>query len=189
MHIDRRLNLILTVEREDGSKVYVHAAPISRESFDSFFLIMATAYGEIMGTSLRMLGNRVAMKLIKKIAENQEILESVEKGLIAEIRRLANVVIATDKGWETIPLQQAVTGNLIDEEEADEIENSIAFFTCFWHVTPKAQRAKALPGLANVWGARISSSDCTALVASLATSTETASTGPKPEAPLSSIPH
>ena len=64
MHIDRKLNLVIPVERDTG-KVYVHSTPISREAFDRYFMVLATAYAEIVGGPLRAVGNRVAMKMVK----------------------------------------------------------------------------------------------------------------------------
>ena len=184
MHIDRKLNLVIPVERDTG-KVYVHSTPISREAFDRYFMVLATAYAEIVGGPLRAVGNRVAMKMVKKVAADMDILQDVEGGVIAEIRRLSNVVQPGAAGWETVPFQDALSRKLFDPEEAEEIENNIGFFMLLSHMTPRASRAAMLDGLAKAWGVQISSSDCTVLAASLATSTVTASTGPKaPQSPI-----
>jgi hypothetical protein len=58
-----------------------------------------------------MSGPRVAAMILKDKAIELGVWdgpEGVERGLIQEIRRLANVFVPTDKGWETIPINEAV---------------------------------------------------------------------------------
>lgn len=187
MHIDKKtLNLVIPFEREDGLKIYVHAALIDRAVFDRYFMVIAAAYGELTGGPMRGVANRVAMRALRQAAEDVDMAPDVTAGLIDEIKRLTNVTAPGPAGWQSLPLTQAVTAGLLDEEEADEVENNVAFFTCFWFMTRKAIRLKTLDGLAKAWGVLLSPLDCTAHAASLPTSIATEPTGAR--AAPSSIP-
>lgn len=188
MHLDKKtLNLVIPLERENGLKTYVHATPIDRAVFDRYFMVIATAYAEITSGPLRGYANRVAMRALRQAAENADMADEVIGGLIEEIRRLTNVTAPTKDGWQTLPLTQAITAGLLDGEEADEVENNVAFFTCFWHMTRRADRKRVLDGLAKAWGVQVSPLDCTEHAASLQTSTAIEPSGPRE--PVSSIPH
>lgn len=187
MHIDKKtLNLVIPLDRDDGLKVYVHATPVDRAVFDRYFMLIANAYASITGGPLKGYANRVAMRALRQTAEETDMAPDVTAGLIEEIKRLTNVTAPTKDGWQTLPLTQAVAASLIDAEEADEVENNVAFFTCFWHMTRRAERKRVLDGLARAWGVQLSPLDCTEHAASLQTSTAIEPSGPR--APASSIP-
>jgi hypothetical protein len=40
MKLDRRLNLVLSVTREDGTEMWVHHTPIRREIYEQHFLVL-----------------------------------------------------------------------------------------------------------------------------------------------------
>jgi len=175
MKIDRKLNIIIEMDRGEGSKLFVHAAPVSREVFDAHWQMIAKAYGAIMNSDMAGFATRVAMRMIRQVAEDSG---TNADALADEIRLRATVVLQNGGKWDTIPLQQAVSGGMLDEEEAAEVDNNIAFFTCCWHMTPRAQRTEFLTGLARRWGVQTSSSDSTAWANSLRMSTATGSSGP-----------
>lgn len=187
MHVDRKtLHLVIPLEREGGEKVYVHSTPVDRAVYDRYFKIIATTFAETTSGPMRPVANRVAMRALRATAADLDMSEDVVSGLVEEIKRLTNVTAPTPDGWQTLPLGQAITAGLLDDEEADEVENNIAFFTCFWHMTKRSERARILDGLANAWGVQISSLDCSEHANSLRTSTAAEPSGPK--APASSIP-
>ncbi|MDR3449355.1 MAG: hypothetical protein P4M15_06360, partial [Alphaproteobacteria bacterium] len=129
---------------------------------------------------------RVAALYIRKAAENMGRAKDVEEGLIGEIVRLANVAMRGPNGWEMVPLDEAGKKGLLDPDEQDEVENALAFFTLASSLHKKTERAPILIGAMSLWAGRITSSDFTEFVASLPTSTETASSGER--APVSSVP-
>lgn len=187
MHVDRKtLHLVIPIEREDGGKVFVHVTPVDRAVYDRYFKVIASTYGELTTGPMRGLANKVAMRALRQMAADLGLGDDAAGGLIEEIRRLTNITAPTPAGWQTLPLGQAVAAEIIDEEEADEIENNAAFFTCFWHMTKRGDRRRILDGLANAWGLQISSLDSSEHANSLRTSTEAEPSGPK--APPSSIP-
>jgi hypothetical protein len=99
----------------------------------------------------------------------------VERGFIAEIRRLTNVFLLGEKGWEMVPLEDAKKSGMIDADEASEVDNAIVFFTCASRSHLKSQMAEVRGALA-MWNARTESLSCTEFRNSLQTSTEAANT-------------
>ena len=194
MQIDRKLNLVVPVDLGTVSG-YVHAMPISREVWETYFLILAKTYAAILSEGLTVIsGPPIARMLLKRVAQMSGVWEGqegVERGLLPEIRRLCNIVMPTGQGWETLPFEAALQRNLIDADALAEAEGAIIFFICASAVLRGPQaRAKLmilLNGLQSLWGASTTSSDVTAFAASLPTSTPAENTGAK--ATASSIPH
>ena len=188
MNIDRKLNLVVPIygapktvkdpatgeeKVVDNVVAYVHAAPISPEVFDKYFMTIGKTFAAIYGGGLGLFaGPRLAGKLLKKIAVEAGEWEGeggVERGLIAEIRRLANVIVPGPKGWETVPFDGAAARGQISAEDAAEVENSLAFFTvaCSMHRRNEVEGVLAI--VSEIWGAQTSSLNCTAFAASLTT--------------------
>lgn len=187
MHIDRKtLHLVIPLEREGGAKVYVHSTPVDRAVYDRYWRAIETAYCDLMMGPMRGRAYRLAMRALRQTAADDGMPADVLSGLVEEIKRLTNVTAPTPQGWQTLPLTQAVAAGLLDEEEADQVENNIAFFTCYWHTTDRVERARTQDGLAKALAAQMSPLDCTEHANSLRTSTEPEPSGPR--APQPSIP-
>jgi len=180
LKIDQNLFLIIPVDVDTGT-LYVHAAAPGREVFERYFRVVARAFGEIQEMTGSMTGPRVAMLTIRACAAEMGpgVVKEVEDGLIGEIKRLANVAVPDKGRWDQVPLEEAVARGLIDETDASEVENALAFFMLGCSMYPKALKRGALTAVMQTWGARIESSDFTAFVDSLPTSTAPASSGVK----------
>jgi hypothetical protein len=136
-----------------------------------------------------------AKLIMKKVAEGMGVwdgLNGVKDGLFGEIHRLTNVVLLTPgKGWGTIPYETAVKQGMFDEDDFEEVENRLAYFTVASRMHPKAELRPILNFVARTLNAQVESLNCTAFAATLSTSTTEESTGENvtPPAPkLSSIP-
>lgn len=168
--LDRRLRLVLPIERETGA-LYAHAEPLSAEQFHHYYLPLAKTFAKIYKENLGVVaGPRVAAMLLREVAAEMGRGEEVEASLIGELKRLTNVLGPTEKGWEAVPLEDAVRNNLIDADEASEVENAVCFFTLVWHMHRKAERAEIMASAAAIWDAQLTSSSCTDYIASLRTS-------------------
>jgi hypothetical protein len=187
MKIDEQLYLTIPVDRPDGTTIHVHAASIGREVFQRYWLTMAQAFNEIFQKQLFFTGPRVAAMMLRSKAEADGIWDGpmgVEAGLMGEIRRLANVVVpAEGRGWTPIPYMDAVRDGVIDQEDAEEIDGLLSFFTLVSRLHVRADRARMVRSVAAMWDASTSSLSLSAYANSLATSTVTASTGVTPQAP------
>lgn len=182
MKLDKRLNLIIPVERGDAT-VYVHSMPIGRECFETYFLPLSKTFAAIYSEGLGILGGpRIAALMLKRVSTELGIWDGdagVARGLMAEIRRLTNVVAPGANGWETFPFQDAVSRQYFDADDIAEIENALVFNSAAWAMHRKAEAAEVMAGAARLWGAQTSPLNCTGYTASLPTLTETAPSTPK----------
>lgn len=191
--VDRKLNIVITVEREEGN-IFIHSTPIGREVFERFFMVMSRASAAIWMAGLSVtMGPRVAALQLKKTAEQMQIWENspdgsvgVEHGLMAEIRRLTNVFAPGDNGWSMLPLEMAVSRDMLTEDEIAEVEGELVFFTLESCLRKKSQLPAFLASMAKWSGSQITSLSTTEYRDSLPTSTKAATSGEK--AKRSSIP-
>jgi hypothetical protein len=181
MKIDEKLNLVIELEREGGS-IWVHSTPIGRETFKRYYLVLAKAFSKIYKEGLDVTsGPRVAAMVVEDVARELGVWDGeggVEGGLMAEIRRLSNVVVPAARGWATIPLESAINEKRFSEEEAAEVENAVCFFIVASAMHSRKDRKVALLGMTSLWTGQITSSNSTEFAASLRTSTETAPSPP-----------
>ena len=186
MKIDKALNLVIPVETDDGV-LYVHAAPLSREAFERYFLLISKTFAAIYEEGLHSIaGPRVAALMMRQLAEASGMAEDVRNGLFNEIRRLANVALLTAEGWQTLPLETALTRELISADDFAEIEGQLVFFICVCAMHRKNLARVMMQTAAQLWESQLSSLSCTEFASSLPTSIATASSGAT--APASSIP-
>jgi hypothetical protein len=126
-------------------------------------------------------GPRIAGLMLRKVSTDAGIWdgpEGVERTLLAEIRRLTNILVPGERGWEMLPFDDARTRKQIEVEEAEEIEAAVIFFTAFSRMLPRGQK-ELLDGAVSMFGARIESSTCTEFTRSLPISNSAANTGAK----------
>lgn len=177
--INRRLNLIIPVENDDGMPLWIHSTPISAEVFDTYFMPLAQTFTAIYGQGLGVLsGPRVADKLLRKVSENLGMWADVQKGLLAEIERLTNVLAPGERGWDTIPYCEAKK-TLLDPEDVSEVDAALVFFTVASTIPRRSETAKILDGM-EIWGAQTSSSTFTEWKNSLPMWKKPVSTGETP---------
>lgn len=192
MRIDKRLNIIIELPREDEGTLYVHATPIGREVFESYFLPMSIAFARLWGEGLtHIVGPRVALLMLRKISEERrewDGVEGVKNGLMEEVKRLTNVIVRTDAGWKTIPMYNAVEQKLLTEEETWTVENAICFFILASAIVPRKELTSILGLMNDLWGTRSVLFSCTEFAASLTTSTVAASSSENQTAAVSSVP-
>src|SRR6185437_13982632 len=110
--LNRKLNFVIEVETESGKSAWVHTTPILNETFKQFYAPISRAYLELFtGGGGDLTGPRVAAFVLEKHAKELGVWDGpngVRHGLLEEIRRLSNVVMLTDDGWETLQYADAV---------------------------------------------------------------------------------
>lgn len=183
MKIDKKLNLVVPVVYDTGT-IYVHSAPLTAETFENYYLVLAKAHAAIYGEGLSYrTGPRVAMMLLRDVAKRMNpegstaFSDDVEAGLINEIKRLTSVAVLGSNGWENIPWSEAITKGSLDKEDAQEVENAIAFFIIASAIHKRAEVKPIVTTAAKLWGALTTLLNCTEYAASLPTSTEAESSG------------
>lgn len=184
MKIDAKLNIVIPVESDKGT-IYVHSTPISHYVFERYFLTISKAFTAIYAGGLGTIaGPRISMLLLKKTAEDDgdwDGEDGVQRGLVAEIRRLSNVILPTENGggWQTIPLEVCVSRKILSPEDISEVENAIAFFIISTSMQRRAMLKVTLGGMASIWGVQTTSLGSTEFAGSLTTSTMPVTTGEK----------
>ncbi|MGH8321582.1 MAG: hypothetical protein ACRESI_06480 [Gammaproteobacteria bacterium] len=177
--ISRRLHLVIPIQLTK-STLYAHITPIDTTTFDTFFLPIAKTFSRIYTEGLGIVaGPRVASKLLKLVAEDLGTWEQVRSGLVAEIRRLTNILCLETAGWKLYPFEDAVRNKIIDAEDASEVENAAVFFTLISHMHKRNERELIMTPVAALWGARVELLNCTEYQSSLPTSTSVESIGKK----------
>jgi hypothetical protein len=206
MLINNAMNIVISLERDDGSTVYVHATPASPEMFKRYFMVLSKTFTSFMNERLGPVGGpRIGAMLLEQTAKETlrfrgdpptswwEGPDGVEAGLLGEMRRLASVIaLHPERGWSPLPLDEALRLHQLTTEEADEVLNQLAFFTVCSLAPPKKDRRSWVEGGAAICGSQITSSNCMEFAASLPTSTEDETSGeaakpletdPKPDVP------
>lgn len=182
--INKKLNLVLPVETESG-KIWVHSVPISREVFESNYLLLtktlASLYANGIGPAF---GPRIARLAIKDVAKEMNEDEDISVNLINEIQRLTNFLMPSNNGagWQTIPFHEVVNKKLVDEVLIAEVENAVIYFIVASAVHLKSELQMAMQGLKTNWKAQIISSNVTEYGNSLTTLTPQENIGEKTSA-------
>lgn len=181
--IDRNLNFVIPIYDGENIMAWVHSTPVGREVFETYFRVLGRTFSAIHGDDADSLGAtagpRMAYLLLRDEAKKMDQWDGeagVERGLINEIKRLTNVALPGEKGWETMPYDDAVRNGKIGADDTAEVNNALVFFTVGWWVYPKSRRIQALTGAARMWGGHSTSSNVTAFAAGLQTSTEAENT-------------
>jgi hypothetical protein len=194
MRIDRRLHLVQTFDTSAGT-VHVHSVPLSYEVCRQYFLVLRKTYAQMVTQGLFPAGGASsAVLLMERIARADNAWEGpdgVRDGLMAEIRRLTNVVVPSPNGWQTTPYAQALTQNIFDQEDVDEMEGAIVFFICaslvFRSQNDQQRMTTLLAMMEFQWHTRTTSLGVTEWAASLPISMPAESSGAT--VPVSSLPH
>jgi hypothetical protein len=172
------------VDEQDKEVAFVHSTPISAEVFDKYYLVISKVFSQLYEEGVgRIGGPRIADKLLRDVAKEMKIWDTpdgVQRGLMAEIYRLTNVMsIKKEGGWELLPYELARKNSIVSAGDASEIEAAIVFFIVL-SATHRKSQIKALVGIPlSMLDARITSLGCTEYMNSLTTATPAASSGEK----------
>jgi hypothetical protein len=174
--INRKLNVVLPAFMTDKGLVHVYSSPISLPAFRehyrmlgrTFTEVQRLGYGPITGPSLAGYVFRDEAKSFDDEAHSEMLLN--------EIKRLSFVVYPNETGWANMPFVEAVKRNILSEDQGDEAENFLVYFTCAsWIKLPS--EAIAMDSLRTLWKAQITSSTVMEFMNSLPTSTPEGNTG------------
>lgn len=182
MRINERLNLVVPLYRgEEDPYAWVHSMPISREVFESHYRLLARTFSAIHAEGLgELAGPKIALLMLKDVAKGMNNdPDSLTRPLLNEIRRLSNVLLKTDTAWEAMPLQEAINGKHLEEDDLWEVENILTFFMVVLHMYPRNLRQDFLDGACRMWAAQMLSSSYMEFQNSLPTSIVTGSAGVK----------
>jgi hypothetical protein len=169
MKINEKLNLVIPIYTDDKISAYVHSTPISRETYEVNYLLLAKTFTAIHAEGVgEITAPRVAALMMKDFARRDNNPNAAEV-LMNEIRRLSSVVQPNPNGsgWQAIPLQEAISKKSLDEDDISEVENAVAFFICVVHLYPKNLVKGFLTGAMRLWGSQITPHTSTEFIRSL----------------------
>src|SRR4029077_1400236 len=113
-------------------------------------------------------GPRIAHKLLKRVCMEQgaAVWADVERGFLADTRRLSTVIYVGKTGWETLLLDDAAKAGVIEAQDEEEVAAALTFFTVGWLMHKRADRGLLEVGM-GLWGARLEPLSCTEFIRSL----------------------
>lgn len=182
MKIDKKLNIIIPIERSDvdgKSKVdaYIYSIPLSLAAFNLNCELIGRTFTKIMTGGLGTIaGARMTMNVMQEIATKSNAEESYTN-FKTELHRLSTYASMSGDGWKQLPIAEAISKKLLDEDEVSEVENALAFFMVASAMYKKSENRTVLLGLSSIWDALPTLSSFTEFLASLkiSTATETSS--------------
>ncbi|EPC3581033.1 hypothetical protein ACRZDW_004852 [Citrobacter braakii] len=129
MKIDKKLNLVCTVSRDDGSLVYVHTSPFPYEVVEEHCLMLGSLFTSFIAQVGGLGAARVAaMMLRKKIKQEQAVTGQTGPNIVDEIQRQTTVIFNDNGQWKPSPLETAMKLGIITADEFREVEGEIVFF-------------------------------------------------------------
>lgn len=178
MEISRKMNLVTPVETANGN-IYIHSTPITKAVYREHFLTLSKAFAAIFGQGLGVLaGPRIAYLMLERVAKNDGIWEGatgVKNTLLQEIIRNSTAIVPVEgKGWEEIPLDVAISREVVDE---DDVLGEIVFFTCVCAINKPNQVTALMEEVNSLWNSACTSQTAMEWAASLPTSTAKENSG------------
>lgn len=118
--IDKKLNLVTNITREDGSIVYLHVTPFPYEVVEEHCLLLGNLFTNFISQVGGLGAARVAaMMLRKKLKREQELnADNGQHGpnIVDEIQRLTSVVWNDGGTWKTTSFDAAMKQGIISHK-------------------------------------------------------------------------
>lgn len=170
MKIDRKLNIVLELELSDGRPAHVHSVPVDSNVCDANYMLISEAMASLyskLGANPAMV-SRVCYHRIKELIDTVPAYRVAEQSFLQELWRLTNVVLPSERGWETVPFYECMQqgSDHLSAGDVREVQNYICFFTAASWLHPR----KELEGMYEfliAYGAQITSSNFTEFTSSL----------------------
>lgn len=129
MKIDKKLNFVSTIMRDDGSIVYLHVVPFPYEIVEQNCVLL----GNLFNNFFTLVGStgapRVAAMMLRNALKSR-YEDDAPKGptIVDDIQRLTTVIWKDNGIWKPVTLDVALRQEIITEDEYREIEGEIVFF-------------------------------------------------------------
>ncbi|MFI3409423.1 hypothetical protein [Citrobacter braakii] len=188
MKIDKKLNLVTNITREDGSIVYLHVTPFPYEVVEEHCLLLGNLFTNFISQVGGLGAARVAaMMLRKKLKREQELMDEANQQaptIVDEIQRLTSVVWNDGGTWKTTSFDAAMKQGIISSDEYREVEGEVVFFMVSSAIQKAHLIAPTVGSVIGMFGGQLASLNVTAFRDSLRTSnptTDTQTPSAKPE--------
>lgn len=193
--IDKRLNIVLEVDRPGTHSFFVHSMPITRAVYKQHSVLFAQTISYIYQKNIGAgVCARIALDAMRDMVKKEDAAagpdvmtgqNEVEKLVLPMIWQRTNVVVPTEQGWQQIPFDEVVQRQLIDEDDLDEVENYLVFFTVASWTHAYAQLKASIYPIWENSGARLTSQNSTEYMRSLPTLKPAGTTNGSPVATAS----
>ncbi|MCK6990138.1 hypothetical protein [Enterobacter asburiae] len=188
MKIDKKLNLVTNITREDGSIVYLHVTPFPYEVVEEHCLLLGNLFTNFISQVGGLGAARVAaMMLRKKLQREQELRDEANQQaptIVDEIQRLTSVVWNDGGTWKTTSFDAAMKQGIISPDEYREVEGEVVFFMVSSAIQKAHLIAPTVGSVIGMFGGQLVSSSVMAFRDSLQTSnppTDTQTQNAQPE--------
>ncbi|WP_431651435.1 hypothetical protein [Enterobacter roggenkampii] len=190
MKIDKKLNLVTNITREDGSIVYLHVTPFPYEVVEEHCLLLGNLFTNFISQVGGLGAARVAaMMLRKKLKREQELnADNGQHGpdIVDEIQRLTSVVWYDGGTWKTTSFDAAMKQGIISPDEYREVEGEVVFFMVSSAIQKAQLIAPTVGSVIGMFGGQLVSLNVTAFRDSLLTSNPPTDTQPPSAQPETS---
>ncbi|HHE5967924.1 TPA: hypothetical protein ACPE2G_000290 [Citrobacter braakii] len=180
MKIDKKLNLVTNITREDGSIVYLHVTPFPYEVVEEHCLLLGNLFTNFISQVGGLGAARVAaMMLRKKLKREQELMDEANQQaptIVDEIQRLTSVVWNDGGTWKTTSFDAAMKQGIISSDEYREVEGEVVFFMVSSAIQKAHLIAPTVGSVIGMFGGQLASLNVTAFRDSLRTSNPTTDT-------------
>ncbi|WP_368569097.1 hypothetical protein [Enterobacter roggenkampii] len=180
MKIDKKLNLVTNITREDGSIVYLHVTPFPYEVVEEHCLLLGNLFTNFISQVGGLGAARVAaMMLRKKLQREQELMDEANQqaqqaqqapNIVDEIQRLTSVVWNDGGAWKTASFEVAMKQGIISPDEYREVEGEVVFFMVSSAIQKAHLIAPTVGSVIGMFGGQLVSLSVTAFRDSLQTS-------------------
>lgn len=174
MKIDKKLNLVTNITREDGSIVYLHVTPFPYEVVEEHCLLLGNLFTNFISQVGGLGAARVAaMMLRKKLQREQEMRDESNQQaptIVDEIQRLTSVVWNDSGTWKTTSFDAAMKKGIISPDEYREVEGEVVFFMVSSAIQKAHLIAPTVGSVIGMFGGQLVSLSVTAFRDSLLTS-------------------
>ena len=178
--IDKKLNLVTNITREDGSIVYLHVTPFPYEVVEEHCLLLGNLFTNFISQVGGLGAARVAaMMLRKKLKREQELMDEANQQaqqaqqaptIVDEIQRLTSVVWNDGGTWKTASFEIAMKQGIISSDEYREVEGEVVFFMVTSAIQKAHLIAPTVGSVIGMFGGQLVSLNVTAFRDSLQTS-------------------
>jgi len=186
--IDKKLNLVTNITREDGSIVYLHVTPFPYEVVEEHCLLLGNLFTNFISQVGGLGAARVAAMMLRKKLQREQELRGEDNQqaptIVDEIQRLTSVVWNDGGTWKTTSFDAAMKQGIISPDEYREVEGEVVFFMVSSAIQKAHLIAPTVGSVIGMFGGQLVLSSVTAFRDSLQTSnppTDTQTQSAQPE--------
>lgn len=184
MKIDKKLNLVTSVTREDGSIVYLHVTPFPYEVVEEHCILLGNLFTKFISQVGGLGAARIAAMMLRQSLKAEIDNGRTGPNIVDEIQRLTVVIHNVGGQWKSTPLEVAFKQGVIDPDEYREVEGEVVFFMVSSAIQKANLIAPTVGTVIKMYDGQLTSSSVTAFRDSLQTSkpvTDTPTQNAQPE--------